>query len=155
MRQHQVTPQRSHQPDVRNVRLILTWRSVACEDPPTPINEPEAPQLDSSTSTAADRTSNPELRNSPASPLLRGDSERRSTRHASAGREQALRVHRVGAKGSGSSERWSFGSCGSELYNFQRPHQGIGGLVPADRFFSAAADVLGTLKARVAANSLE
>ena len=40
-------------------------------------------------------------------------------------------------------------------YNFQRPHQGIGGLVPADRFFGAAPDVLRTLQARVAANALE
>src|SRR5579884_46976 len=40
-------------------------------------------------------------------------------------------------------------------YNFQRPHQGIGGLVPADRFFGAAPEVLGTLQARVAANALE
>jgi transposase InsO family protein len=40
-------------------------------------------------------------------------------------------------------------------YNFQRTHQGIGGLVPADRFFGAAPEVLRTLKARVEANSLE
>ncbi|MCC6739559.1 MAG: transposase [Planctomycetia bacterium] len=40
-------------------------------------------------------------------------------------------------------------------YNFRRPHQGIGGLVPADRFFGAAPAVLATLKARVAANALE
>src|ERR1051325_4537104 len=40
-------------------------------------------------------------------------------------------------------------------YNFQRPHQGIGGLVPADRFFGAAPEVLRTLRARVAANALE
>jgi transposase InsO family protein len=40
-------------------------------------------------------------------------------------------------------------------YNFQRPHQGIDGLVPADRFFGAAADVLRTLKERVAANALQ
>ena len=40
-------------------------------------------------------------------------------------------------------------------YNFQRPHQGIDGLVPADRFFGAAAEVLQTLQARVAANALE
>lgn len=40
-------------------------------------------------------------------------------------------------------------------YNFQRPHQGIDGLVPADRYFGAAAEVLKTLKARVAANALE
>ena len=39
-------------------------------------------------------------------------------------------------------------------YNFQRPHQGIEGLVPADRFFRAAPEVLGMLKARVAANAL-
>lgn len=40
-------------------------------------------------------------------------------------------------------------------YNFQRPHQGIDGLVPGDRFFGAAADVLRTLKERVVANALE
>ena len=32
-------------------------------------------------------------------------------------------------------------------YNFQRPHQGIDGLVPADRFFGAAPEVLKTLQA--------
>ena len=41
-----------------------------------------------------------------------------------------------------------------DYYNFQRVHSGIGGLVPADRFFGAAPDVLRTLRARVAANSL-
>jgi transposase InsO family protein len=40
-------------------------------------------------------------------------------------------------------------------YNFQRPHQGIGGLVPADRFFGAAPEVLRTLKERVSANALD
>jgi transposase InsO family protein len=40
-------------------------------------------------------------------------------------------------------------------YNFQRAHQGIEGLVPADRFFGAAAEVRRTLAARVAANALE
>ena len=40
-------------------------------------------------------------------------------------------------------------------YNFQRPHQGIDGLVPADRFFGAAPEVRRTLEARVAANALE
>ena len=40
-------------------------------------------------------------------------------------------------------------------YNFQRPHQGIDGLVPADRFFGAASEVKRTLQARVAANALE
>jgi transposase InsO family protein len=40
-------------------------------------------------------------------------------------------------------------------YNFQRCHQGIGGLVPADRFFSAAPEVLKALRGRVAANALE
>ena len=40
-------------------------------------------------------------------------------------------------------------------YNFQRCHQGIDGLVPADRFFGAAPEVLKTMKARVAANALE
>jgi hypothetical protein len=40
------------------------------------------------------------------------------------------------------------------LYNFQRPHSAADGLVPADRFFGAAPEVLATLKARVAANAL-
>src|SRR5262245_22825360 len=40
-------------------------------------------------------------------------------------------------------------------YNYQRPHQGIAGLVPADRYFEAAPEVLRTLKERVAANALE
>jgi transposase InsO family protein len=40
-------------------------------------------------------------------------------------------------------------------YNFQRPHQGLDGLTPADRFFHAAPTVLATLKARVAVNALE
>lgn len=39
-------------------------------------------------------------------------------------------------------------------YNFQRPHQGIDGLVPADRYFGAAPEVLRTLRARVSANAL-
>ena len=42
-----------------------------------------------------------------------------------------------------------------DYYNLQRPHQGIDGLVPADRFFHAAPEVLKTLKERVAANALE
>lgn len=42
-----------------------------------------------------------------------------------------------------------------DYYNFQRPHQGIDGLVPADRFFGAAPEVLKTLRARVAENALE
>jgi transposase InsO family protein len=40
-------------------------------------------------------------------------------------------------------------------YNFQRPHQGLDGLTPADRFFHAAPTVLQTLKQRVASNALE
>src|SRR5262245_14929438 len=40
-------------------------------------------------------------------------------------------------------------------YNFQRPHQGIDGLVPADRFFGAASEVRRTLEARVQANALQ
>ena len=40
-------------------------------------------------------------------------------------------------------------------YNFQRAHQGIEGLVPADRYFGAAPEVLKTLRERVAANALE
>jgi transposase InsO family protein len=36
-----------------------------------------------------------------------------------------------------------------DYYNFQRPHSGIGGLVPADRYFAAAPQVLQTLKERV------
>jgi len=40
-------------------------------------------------------------------------------------------------------------------YNFQRVHSGVEGLVPADRFFGAAPQVLATLKQRVAENALE
>jgi transposase InsO family protein len=40
-------------------------------------------------------------------------------------------------------------------YNFQRPHQGIEGLVPADRYFQAAPEVRQTLEARIAANARE
>jgi transposase InsO family protein len=39
-------------------------------------------------------------------------------------------------------------------YNFFRTHQGIGGLVPADRFFGAAPEVLKTMKERVTKNAL-
>jgi transposase InsO family protein len=42
-----------------------------------------------------------------------------------------------------------------DYYNFQRPHQGIEGAVPADRFFEAAEEVKEALKARVAANAEE
>jgi transposase InsO family protein len=42
-----------------------------------------------------------------------------------------------------------------DSYNFQRAHSGIDGLVPADRFFGAAPEVLKTLKARVTANALD
>ena len=42
-----------------------------------------------------------------------------------------------------------------DYYNLQRPHQGIGGLVPADRFFHAAPEVLKTLQQRVAENARE
>jgi hypothetical protein len=42
-----------------------------------------------------------------------------------------------------------------DYYNFQRPHRGLDGLIPADRFFGAAPEVLKTLRARVAANALE
>jgi len=40
-------------------------------------------------------------------------------------------------------------------YNFQRPHRGADGLVPADKYFGAASEVKRTLAARVAANALE
>ena len=39
-------------------------------------------------------------------------------------------------------------------YNFFRPHQGIGGLVPADRFFGAEDAVRKTVEARLQANEL-
>jgi hypothetical protein len=42
-----------------------------------------------------------------------------------------------------------------DYYNFQRTHQGIDGLVPADRYFGAGSEVLASLQARVAANALE
>jgi hypothetical protein len=40
-------------------------------------------------------------------------------------------------------------------YNFVRPHSGIEGLAPAERFFGAASEVKKTLQARVAANARE
>lgn len=40
-------------------------------------------------------------------------------------------------------------------YNFQRPHQGIDNLVPADRFFGAAPTVRASIQTRVAENALE
>jgi transposase InsO family protein len=40
-------------------------------------------------------------------------------------------------------------------YNFQRPHQGIGNAVPADRYFSSAPQVRQALAERVAGNALE
>ncbi len=40
-------------------------------------------------------------------------------------------------------------------YNFQRPHQALDGLVPADRFFGAESEIRRALEARVAANALE
>jgi transposase InsO family protein len=42
-----------------------------------------------------------------------------------------------------------------DYYNFQRPHSGCDGLVPADRYFASAPQVLATLKERVAKNSAE
>lgn len=42
-----------------------------------------------------------------------------------------------------------------DYYNFQRTHQGLEGLVPADRYFSAAPQVLETLKKRMEANALD
>src|SRR5262249_57162467 len=40
-------------------------------------------------------------------------------------------------------------------YIFQRPHQGIDGLVPADRYFGAAQEVRRALEGRVQANALQ
>jgi len=42
-----------------------------------------------------------------------------------------------------------------DSYNFQRTHQGIEGLVPADRFFGAAPEMKKMLAERVAQNALE
>ena len=42
-----------------------------------------------------------------------------------------------------------------DWYNFRRPHQGIDGLVPADRFYASGSQVKQTLAARVSANALE
>jgi transposase InsO family protein len=42
-----------------------------------------------------------------------------------------------------------------DYYNFRRPHQGLDGLVPADRFFHLAPEVRKTLEARVNANALD
>lgn len=40
-------------------------------------------------------------------------------------------------------------------YNFHRPHQGLGGAVPADRYYSSAPQVLDAQKRRIADNALE
>ncbi len=42
-----------------------------------------------------------------------------------------------------------------DYYNFQRTHQGIEGLVPADRYFQAAPEVLKALRERVAGNAVD
>ncbi len=42
-----------------------------------------------------------------------------------------------------------------DYYNFQRTHQGIDGLIPADRFFDAEAEVRQAMEARVAQNALD
>ncbi|MHC4874592.1 MAG: DDE-type integrase/transposase/recombinase [Planctomycetota bacterium] len=42
-----------------------------------------------------------------------------------------------------------------DYYNFQRPHRGIEGLVPADRFFHAAPEVKRAIKEKLEANALE
>lgn len=42
-----------------------------------------------------------------------------------------------------------------DFYNFQRTHQGIEGMVPADRFFEAAPEVKASLERRVAENAEE
>jgi transposase InsO family protein len=42
-----------------------------------------------------------------------------------------------------------------QAYNFRRPHQGIGGLVPADRFFRAAPQVREAIERSVASNAME
>jgi transposase InsO family protein len=41
-----------------------------------------------------------------------------------------------------------------KAYNFRRPHQGIGGVVPADRFFRAAPQVRQAVEGQVAANAM-
>ena len=40
-------------------------------------------------------------------------------------------------------------------YNFQRPHQSLEGLAPAERFFGVAPEVLASMKARLQDNALE
>jgi transposase InsO family protein len=53
-----------------------------------------------------------------------------------------------------------FGDCQRRVmlfvqaYNFRRPHQGIGGLVPADRFFRAAPQVREAIEKGVATNAM-
>jgi transposase InsO family protein len=42
-----------------------------------------------------------------------------------------------------------------DAYNFRRPHQGIGGLVPADRFFRAAPHVREAIEKNIAHNAME
>jgi len=42
-----------------------------------------------------------------------------------------------------------------DFYNFQRTHQGIAGMVPADRFFEAAPEVRASLEKQVAENAAQ
>jgi transposase InsO family protein len=42
-----------------------------------------------------------------------------------------------------------------DYYNFRRPHQGLEGATPAERFFGVASQALESLKMRVAENALE
>jgi hypothetical protein len=42
-----------------------------------------------------------------------------------------------------------------DWYNFQRTHSGIDGLVPSDRYFGAAPDMLRALKEQAATNALD
>ncbi len=42
-----------------------------------------------------------------------------------------------------------------DYYNYRRPHQGLDGLVPADRFFQLAPEVRKTMEARVHAQALD
>ena len=48
-----------------------------------------------------------------------------------------------------------YGFCGRQLYNHKRPHQGIGGLCPADRFFEIAHELRQTIEKGVEDNALE
>ena len=88
-------------------------------------------------------------------------SDRRPHHPDDAGQDRAVLEDRSWASSSSgrsstaSSRPWSAPRFWVKYYNHKRPHQGIGGLCPADRFFEIAHDLKKTLEQGVEENVLE